>query len=48
MKLGWWSLSGEDFLTALHRVHDGEDPDLVYVEYYANSDHENVPPKEDS
>lgn len=38
--LGWWAISGEDVLDALRRAHDGEDPDLVFAELYANSDHE--------
>lgn len=40
--LGWWTLSGVDFLRGLRRCHEGDDPDLVYAEYYANSDHEFV------
>lgn len=35
--LGWWAISGEDFLTALHRASEGEDPDILYAEYYVNS-----------
>lgn len=35
--LGWWVISGEELLAALHRVHEGEDPDLAYAELYANS-----------
>ena len=38
--LGWWVLSGEAVLDALRRVRAGEDPDLVYAELYANSEHE--------
>lgn len=45
--LGWWTISGEDFLAALARCEGGEPASLVYVEYYANSDHENVPPRND-
>lgn len=41
-RLGWWTISGIDFLRALHLVHDGADPDVIYAEYYANSDHEHV------
>lgn len=41
--LGWWAISGDALLEALRRAHDGEDPDVVYAELYANSDHENVP-----
>ena len=40
--LGWWCIHGEAILEMLHRVADGEDPDLIYAEFYANSDHEQV------
>jgi hypothetical protein len=36
--LGWWTISGEDLLAMLRRAYDGEDPDLLYAEAYANSD----------
>lgn len=38
--LGWWTISGAALLDALGRAHRGEDPDLIYAEMYANSDHE--------
>lgn len=38
--LGWWTISGEALLHMLRRVADGDDPDLVYAEEYANSEHE--------
>lgn len=41
--LGWWSISGEALLAMLRRVHDGEDPDLVYAEEYANAQIERPP-----
>ncbi len=37
-----WILSGEILMETLRRVADGEDPDLVYAELYANS-HEDCP-----
>lgn len=37
-RLGWWTISGVDFLKALQRVQNGEDPQMVYAEYYANSE----------
>lgn len=40
--LGWWTIHGGDILAALRRAHNGEDPDLIYAEMYANSDHEQV------
>lgn len=36
--LGWWAISGEEFLRALRLAHEGADPDLVYAEFYANSE----------
>jgi len=45
--LGWWAIAGSELLAALRRAHSGEDPDLVYAELYANSDQEQVPPKEE-
>lgn len=38
----WWAISEDAFLDALRRVAAGEDPDLVYAEFYANSEHEHV------
>lgn len=37
---GWWTISGTSLLDMLRRAHRGEDPDLLYAEAYANSDHE--------
>lgn len=36
--LGWWTISGAAILDALRRCANGEDPDLVYAELYANCD----------
>lgn len=38
LPLGYWAISGEAILAMLKRVANGEDPDLVYAEEYANSD----------
>lgn len=38
----WWVIHGEELAKALHRVKDGEDPDLIYTELFANSEHEEV------
>lgn len=35
--LGWWTISGEALLDLARRAHAGEDPDLLYAEFYANS-----------
>lgn len=34
----WWTLNGADLMGALQRAHDGDDPDVVYLELLANSD----------
>lgn len=36
-RLGWWCISGATILDALRRAHNGEDPDLIYLELYGNS-----------
>lgn len=36
--LGWWIIHGNNLLTALHMVAQGDDPDLVYAELYANAE----------
>lgn len=38
--LGWWVISGEALLAMLRRCADGESPDLVLAEEYANAGHE--------
>jgi len=38
----WWAISGDALLDALRRCANGEDPDLVYAELYANSGQEQV------
>jgi hypothetical protein len=42
--LGWWAISGDTIIEALRRAHDGENPDLIHAELYANSDSERVEP----
>jgi hypothetical protein len=39
---GWHVISAQDLLTALRRCADGENPDLVYAELWANAEHEQV------
>lgn len=36
--LGWWIIHGDNLMTALHLVAQGDDPDLVYAEMYANAE----------
>lgn len=40
--LGWCVLHATDLIGMLTRAHEGEDPDLLFAEWYANSDHEHV------
>lgn len=35
----WHVIHGEDLLSLLKRCSAGEDPEMVYVESYANSEH---------
>ena len=37
--MGWWAISGEDLLDMLRRAANGENPDLIYAEAYANARH---------
>lgn len=37
---GWWTISGEAILDLLRRAHEGEDPDLLYLEIDANAERE--------
>jgi len=45
--LGWHTMSGEFFLACLRRVAAGEDPDLVYLEAYANAEREDYRENDD-
>lgn len=36
----WWTIHGQALIDALRRAHTGDDPEIVYAELYANSDHE--------
>lgn len=38
--MGWWVIEDSELLKLLVRCKAGEDPDMVYMEAYANSDHE--------
>ena len=44
--LGYHTMSGEYFLQALRRCYQGEDPDMVYAEMYANSVRERIDPED--
>lgn len=46
-QLGWWTISGEALLYMLRRAASGEDPDLVYAEFYANCRHCPMPSEDD-
>lgn len=34
---GWWVISGETLIDLLRRAANGEDPNMLYAEAYANS-----------
>lgn len=36
--LGWWVVHGEEILEMLNAVADGNQPDIVFAEFYANSE----------
>lgn len=36
--LGWWIIHGDEILESLRAVANGENPDVVYAELYANCD----------
>lgn len=40
MSRGWWSISGDAIIEALRRSHAGDDPEVVYMELYANANDE--------
>lgn len=37
-ELGWWIIHGDEIMEALRQVAQGENPDIVYAELYANAD----------
>jgi len=43
VELGWHVISGKRLLEMLRRVSQGEDPDLVYAEEWANAEHDYIP-----
>lgn len=36
----WWCINGAELMAALTRAHDGDRPDVVYLELIANSETE--------
>jgi len=44
----WWTINGQVLLDALHRAHDGDDPEVVYLELFANSDTVDVEGEDDA
>lgn len=36
--LGWWNLDADTFMECLNRAANGEDPDMIYAELYANAE----------
>jgi hypothetical protein len=44
--MAWWVIEDVQLQEALKRAHAGEDPEVLYVELYANSDVDQVEPNE--
>jgi hypothetical protein len=44
--MAWWVIEDAQLQEALKRAHAGEDPEVLYVELYANSDVDQVEPNE--
>lgn len=40
--MSWWCISSDSLQEMLYRVAGGEDPDLIYIEYYANTERQEV------
>lgn len=36
----WWAIEGSMLAAVLKRAHEGEEPEALYMELYANSEHE--------
>lgn len=36
---GWWTIADATLKDLLRRVADGEDPEMVYMEHFANATH---------
>jgi len=36
----WWTINGEDLMSALRRCREGDSPEVVYLELLANSESE--------
>lgn len=39
---GWRTIEASELMNILERVKSGESPEIVYMEAYANADHEYV------
>jgi len=35
---GWWVIHGDELMEAFQKCFEGEDPEFVYIELYANGD----------
>lgn len=38
----WHVVHGEDLMAMLHQVAEGADPEVVYIEHYANGEHQDT------
>ncbi len=39
----WHVIERKRLMELLRRAHEGEDPDMLYIEEYANAEHEPIP-----
>lgn len=39
---GWWTIEANELMALLERVEKGESKEIVYMEAYANADHEYI------
>lgn len=38
----WWVINGLDLMLMLTQAHEGGDPEMIYLEHYANSEHKDI------
>jgi hypothetical protein len=45
--MSWWVIEDAALMSMLRAVQQGDDPDIVFAEHYANSEHQKVDPHDD-
>lgn len=41
--MSWWVIEDAALMSMLRAVQQGDDPDIVFAEHYANSEHQTYP-----